>query len=74
MIFFLLFQKAEKLSVKLSEDSSNTEAPGHLEEDLHHKEGIIEKYRVKAKQILYRIEQLENEHQEVSRLFVCFKV
>ncbi|KAL8194816.1 UNVERIFIED_CONTAM: hypothetical protein K2H54_036585 [Gekko kuhli] len=59
----------EKLSVKLSEDSSNTDAAGHLEEDLQHREGIIEDYRVKAKQILDRIEQLENEHQEVSRLF-----
>ncbi|XP_015279750.1 PREDICTED: telomere repeats-binding bouquet formation protein 1 [Gekko japonicus] len=54
----------EKLSVKLSEDSSNTDAAGHLEEDLQHREGIIEDYRVKAKQILDRIEQLENEHQE----------
>ncbi|XP_060110317.1 telomere repeats-binding bouquet formation protein 1 [Heteronotia binoei] len=54
----------EKLSVKLSEDSSNTEAVRHLEEDLQHREGIIEDYRAKAKQILCRIEQLENEHQE----------
>ncbi|XP_054856233.1 telomere repeats-binding bouquet formation protein 1 [Eublepharis macularius] len=57
-------QITEKLSVKLSEDSLNMEDTGHMEGDLQNREGILEDYRVKAKQILYRIEQLENEHQE----------
>nr|XP_056718334.1 telomere repeats-binding bouquet formation protein 1 [Euleptes europaea] len=54
----------EKLSVKLSEYPSNVEDAGHLEADLQRREGIIEDYREKAKQILYRIEQLENENLE----------
>ncbi|XP_077166061.1 telomere repeats-binding bouquet formation protein 1 isoform X2 [Paroedura picta] len=54
----------EKLSVKLNEDSSNVKAARHLEENPQRREGIIEDYRVKAKQILCRIEQLENELQE----------
>ncbi|XP_048371991.1 telomere repeats-binding bouquet formation protein 1 [Sphaerodactylus townsendi] len=54
----------EKLSVKLSENSSSREDAGHLKADLQHREETIEDYRVKAKQILHRIQQLENEHQE----------
>uniref|UniRef100_A0ACB8E958 Uncharacterized protein n=1 Tax=Sphaerodactylus townsendi TaxID=933632 RepID=A0ACB8E958_9SAUR len=56
----------EKLSVKLSENSSSREDAGHLKADLQHREETIEDYRVKAKQILHRIQQLENEHQEVT--------
>ncbi|XP_053126857.1 telomere repeats-binding bouquet formation protein 1 isoform X2 [Hemicordylus capensis] len=57
-------QLTEKLSQKLSEHSLNMDDTGQLEADLQIRERIFDNYRDKAKNILHRIEQLENQHQK----------
>ncbi|XP_025024992.1 telomere repeats-binding bouquet formation protein 1 [Python bivittatus] len=57
-------QITEKLSVKTSQDSFQVDEGRNLEVDLQHKEKILEDYWNEAKEILYRIKGLENEHQE----------
>ncbi|XP_066493710.1 telomere repeats-binding bouquet formation protein 1 [Tiliqua scincoides] len=54
----------EKLSLKPTEHSLNMDSVGQMEVALQKRERIFEDYQDKAKQILCRIERLENEHQE----------
>ncbi|KAM6430102.1 telomere repeats-binding bouquet formation protein 1 [Liasis olivaceus] len=62
-------QITEKLSLKTSQHSFQVDEGRKLEVDLQNKEKILEDYWNEAKEILYRIKGLENEHQEVFFLF-----
>ncbi|XP_063169133.1 telomere repeats-binding bouquet formation protein 1 [Candoia aspera] len=57
-------QITEKLSVKTSQRSFLVDERSKLEVDLQNKERILEDYWNEAKEILYRIKGLENEHEE----------
>ncbi|KAJ6666008.1 hypothetical protein lerEdw1_000912 [Lerista edwardsae] len=55
---------AEKLSLKSTERSFNMDNVEQMKVDQQNRERMFEDYQDKAKEILYRIEQLENEYQK----------
>ncbi|XP_019361089.1 PREDICTED: telomere repeats-binding bouquet formation protein 1 isoform X4 [Gavialis gangeticus] len=57
-------QMTEKLSLKISEDSLHTNNTEDLEMNLQTRERNLEDYWKKAKEILHRLNLLENEHYE----------